>query len=363
MTANIEFLQAALAAASAQSAPNVYHPCINYHPSLPAPLPHLCSTSPLGNVASSGSISPPHRAVMALEPVSGVSAGYTSTQWSGGVSGGGPPLLGYFQPQAPFPLQLTRTPTTRDLSSVAGAPPSPFPTPPATPASGSAVCHASHTRFPFPPLPSYNLALAALAQHPPNNGVAPPNYFIPFGPILPGTLADNTPSPTPSPTHSPHTLLPTSSPVTCNVYTDTVSHSLFLSYLDEVWPHSPLRRSSSVIRSSLYDKIVSVLQGQTEAKGREKIWIKKSEFFLVEKEGRGSLLAVPVGRSRTSKRGASEGDGGGGGGGGKSGTKRQSYRLVARLEDFYYIISSYHNNTVGHHGIRKTFGLVRANCL
>ena len=351
----MEFLQAALAA-SAQPAPNVY-PYINYQAPLPGlPAPQLCRTSPLGsNVASSGSTStvspPPTRALMTLDVGNRHASAYTSTQWSAPA-----PLvpLSYLQPPA-FPVHLTRTPTTRDSSAITNAPFSPFPTPPLTPASGS-VCPVSRTRFPFPPLPSYHFALGTLPQQLPNSGPALPNYFIPLQPILPGTFTEDTPSPTPSPTHSPGSLLPTSfTPIlTHTTYTDTVSHSLFLSYLDEVWPESSLRRSSSVIRSSLYDKIVLVLQGEAGAKGRERLWIKKSEFFLVEKEGRGSLLAVPAVRSRaSSKRGPLEGDGGG-----KSASKRSSYKLVAKLEDFYYIISSYHNSNVGHHGIRKTYGLV-----
>ena len=71
----------------------------------------------------------------------------------------------------------------------------------------------------------------------------------------------------------------------------------------------------------------------------------------MEREGRGTLLAVPATKSRISKRGSSEA------GGGKMGS-RVPHKLVARMEDFYYIISTYHNNTTGHHGIRKTYGMV-----
>ena len=69
------------------------------------------------------------------------------------------------------------------------------------------------------------------------------------------------------------------------------------------------------------------------------------------KEGRGTLLAVSISKSRATKRDV------GAGGGGKI-ESRGPYKLVAKLEDFYYIISSYHNNQTSHPGVRKTYGMV-----
>ena len=277
-----------------------------------------------------------------LRGVGPAAVGY-SAHWTAATAQYLPMGYGQCFPQAALPLQ---TPTTRCYPS------SSFPTPPHTPSSAGSL-----SRFPFPPPPpppSYNVALAtAPAPSIDNTGLRQTYGQILLPPVALNLSAIKIPSPTPSPTPSPGSQ-GTATAGSVVATTDTVSHSLFESYLHETWPQDSVRRGSSTIRSPLYDKIASVLQGG-DANGREKQWIKKSEFFLVEREGRGLLLAVPVVKSRPGKRGLSPG----GSGGGKSETRGpSSYRLVARLEDFYYIISCYHNNNTGHHGIRRTYGMV-----
>ena len=164
------------------------------------------------------------------------------------------------------------------------------------------------------------------------------------------------PTPPPTPDSSPCQAIPVpkfhpshpSNPVMRNV----VAHAQFQHYLDETWPEESMRRGSAIIRASLYAKIADALRGEEAQTSRFKHWVKKSEFFLVERMqpgiGYGACLAVPVVKSRgPSKKQA----------GCKS--ARQPYRIVARLEDFVYIIGAYHNNQNGHHGIRKTYAMVR----
>ena len=105
-----------------------------------------------------------------------------------------------------------------------------------------------------------------------------------------------------------------------------------------------------MIRTSVYNKVAEFLRGG-EATARLKHWIKKTEFFLVERgcstgADYGACLAVPVGK--TKRRASSK----------VQSQPRHSYKLVARLEDFAHIIGTYHNDQKGHHGIRKTYGLV-----
>ena len=103
-----------------------------------------------------------------------------------------------------------------------------------------------------------------------------------------------------------------------------------------------------MIRSTLYEKIAETLRGG-ESTARFKHWVKKSEFFLMQKVvpgmGYGACLAVPAVRAT---RGA---------GAGMSAT-RHPHKLVARLEDFSEIISTYHNDQKGHSGIRRTYAMV-----
>ena len=122
----------------------------------------------------------------------------------------------------------------------------------------------------------------------------------------------------------------------------------FQQYLDDTWPEKTLRRGSAVIRNTLYEKIAETLRGG-EATARFKHWVRKSEFFLMEKMvpgmGYGACLAVPAVRGRVS-----------------AGTSKSAacypHRLVARLEDFSHIIASYHNDQRGHNGIRRTYAMV-----
>ena len=172
-----------------------------------------------------------------------------------------------------------------------------------------------------------------------------------------------TPPPTPDNSHSrihssllsPQTHLGIHlNPLTNN----NVSYSKFQQYLDETWPEDPHRRGSAVIRASVYKKIADVLHGLFTGSARFKHWVKKSEFFLVEKfqpgVGYGACLAIPETKSRTVSTNAKT----------RLNCKapiqvgQHSYKLVARLEDFIHIIGNYHNCQKGHHGIRKTYKMV-----
>lgn len=223
-------------------------------------------------------------------------------------------------PVRPQPLQSVMTPTTRDYAASTMPP---LPTPPPTP--------ADRTLFRHPYVPHYT----QLPSH--SNGYS---YLpLPQQPTYPAML------PTPSPSPSPSPALTSTEGLE-----NTVSHMLYESYLNETWPEQGIRRGGSVIRDSLYQQVVAVLQGE-EANARLKQWIKRSEFFLKKRDGCRSVLAVPATRSRGGKRSGADTVGG------KSET-RGPHKLVARLEDFPCIISSYHNSERGHHGIRKTYAMV-----
>lgn len=125
------------------------------------------------------------------------------------------------------------------------------------------------------------------------------------------------------------------------------NNCVFQRFLDDTWPEKTLRRGSAVIRSTLYERIADTLRGG-EATARFKHWVKKSEFFLMEKVvpgmGYGACLAVPAVRARGSA--------------GKN-AARHSHKQVARLEDFSQIIANYHNDRKGHSGIRRTYAMIQ----
>ena len=226
-----------------------------------------------------------------------------------------------------LPLQPMTTPTTQGYSTAA-APVLPFPSPPPTPTTNT-------PRFQFPP-PGYATTVADTFNSSQNYN----QHALPLPP--PTYLMAAAPTPSPSPSPSPYFATADFSGA------NSISHSLFETYLRETWPKDTLRRGGSIIRASLYQQIVSVLLGG-DAHGRLKQWIQRSEFFLVVKEGQGVLLAIPTVKSRVSKRAVAAG---------RKSESRGPHKLVARLEEFYYIIGSYHNNTKGHYGIRKTYGMV-----
>ena len=221
--------------------------------------------------------------------------------------------------------------------------------------------HYTLTAYSQPPLP---LPTYGYSQH---------NHFSPHM-TVPSTLHAPLPAwnpapmarvpspltPPPTPVSTPHcTTQPypvTPSPQlqqtqTClnPVLKSVLAYTRFQSYLDETWPEDSSRRGSAVIRASLYRRIADALGGG-ETNARFKQWLKKSEFFIVQRMqsggGHGSCLAVPAVKSRGSAKA------------GGSKATRHSYKLVARLEDFAYIIGNYHNDQNGHHGIRRTYALV-----
>lgn len=140
----------------------------------------------------------------------------------------------------------------------------------------------------------------------------------------------------------------TPSPSFAAVQSTEQNNFVFQRFLDDTWPEKTLRRGSAVIRNTLYERIAETLRGG-ESTARFKHWVKKSEFFLVEKVvpgmGYGACLAVPAVRATRAAKGAT----------------RHAHKLVARLEDFSEIISTYHNDQKGHSGIRRTYAMVSFN--
>lgn len=209
-----------------------------------------------------------------------------------------------------------------------------------------------------PHIPGYSVAPVSVStvQHipyqinsqsaPAGVGIVPhPTALFPSPPPTPDSTTGQF-QPLPPPQAYPNAHL---NPVLKNV----LAYAQFQHYLDETWPEASLRRGSAVIRASLYSKIADVLQGG-EATARFRHWVKKTEFFVIERTqpgiGYGACLGIPVVKSRGSKsacKGTSAG-----------GERHSTYKLVARLEDFVYIIGNYHNNQRGHPGIRRTYAMV-----
>jgi hypothetical protein len=128
------------------------------------------------------------------------------------------------------------------------------------------------------------------------------------------------------------------------VMRNIISYASYMQHLDETWPEKCSRRGSAVIRASLYSQIANCLKGGA-ATARFRYWVKKSGFFLIERlEADGNYavcIAVPVNQNKI-----------------ESDKSTKSYRLVAKLEEFVHLIGEYHNDTIGHYGIRKTYQMV-----
>ena len=220
--------------------------------------------------------------------------------------------------------------------------------------------------------PEYSVAPVSQTQHFPGYSVAPVSastfQHIPHqvnsqsAPASVGIVPHPTasfPSPPPTPDSTTGQFQPLPPPQAYPnahlnpVLKNVLAYAQFQHYLDETWPEASLRRGSAVIRASLYSKIADVLQGG-EATARFRHWVKKTEFFIIERTqpglGYGACLGIPVVKSRGSKS-ACKGTTAGG-------ERHSTYKLVARLEDFVYIIGNYHNDQRGHHGIRRTYAMV-----
>lgn len=134
------------------------------------------------------------------------------------------------------------------------------------------------------------------------------------------------------------------------VLRNIVSHTAYMQFLDDTWPEKCARRGSAVIRASLYSQIANSLKGGVST-ARFRYWIRKIGFFLIEKQQPNgdfiACIAVPINPKQAKKSCQCN----------KS--EYKPYRLVARLEDFAYLIGEYHNDKKGHYGIRKTYQLVR----
>ena len=127
------------------------------------------------------------------------------------------------------------------------------------------------------------------------------------------------------------------------VLRNVIAYARFNQYLEETWPENSHRRGSAVIRASFYAAIVNCLKGH-DCGTRFRHWVHRNKFFLIENPRSGApgsvaYLGVPTGKTLDR-------------------TIPKSYKIVARLEDFVYIIGKYHNDEVGHAGIRKTYAMV-----
>ena len=137
------------------------------------------------------------------------------------------------------------------------------------------------------------------------------------------------------------------------VMRNIISYASYLQYLDETWPEKCSRRGSAVIRASLYAQIADCLKGGAST-ARFRYWVRKSGFFLLEKQQTNGIydtcIAVPVNDKQQNCNS-------------KRSTTVKQYRLVAKLEDFLSLIGEYHNDVIGHYGIRKTYQMVRTACM
>ena len=130
------------------------------------------------------------------------------------------------------------------------------------------------------------------------------------------------------------------------VLRNVIAYARFNQYLEETWPENSHRRGSAVIRASFYAAIVNCLKGH-DCGTRFRHWVRRNKFFLIENrrpEASGSVAYLGVPACKTLDK-----------------TIPKSYKIVARLEDFVYIIGKYHNDEVGHAGIRKTYAMVSTN--
>lgn len=130
---------------------------------------------------------------------------------------------------------------------------------------------------------------------------------------------------------------------------NAIANAIFEKYLEETWPREGKRTGGGIIRASLYAKITNTLLGGV-APARLRQWVKRSEFFLTDSSQGEARLAVPVYRLKQEGTTQTAGK--------IKHLVTNSYRLVAKLEDFVHIIGLYHNDEVGHHGIRKTHAMV-----
>ena len=135
------------------------------------------------------------------------------------------------------------------------------------------------------------------------------------------------------------------------VMRNIISYASYLQYLDETWPEKCSRRGSAVIRASLYAQIADCLKGGAST-ARFRYWVRKSGFFLLEKQQINGVydtcIAVPL---HSKQQNCSSNN--------KKAVAVKQYRLVAKLEDFLPLIGEYHNDVIGHYGIRKTYQMVR----
>ena len=291
-----------------------------------------------------------------------------------------PPSVNVYNFDVPFPRRTPSPPLFTTSQAFPSYYSSGYTTIPARMAIETSLPATSLPQFPgysvapvskTPHLPEYSVAPVSKTPHFPGYSVAPVSastfQHIPHqinsqsvpasvGIVPHPTASFPSPPPTPDSTTGQFQPLPPPqaypnahlNPVLKNV----LAYAQFQHYLDETWPEASLRRGSAVIRASLYSKIADVLQGG-ETTARFRHWVKKTEFFIIERTqpglGYGACLGIPVVKSRGSKSACK---------GTSAGERHSTYKLVARLEDFVYIIGNYHNDQRGHHGIRRTYAMV-----
>lgn len=128
------------------------------------------------------------------------------------------------------------------------------------------------------------------------------------------------------------------------VLRDPVGCARFNQYLRETWPDNAQRRGSAVISNKMYTRIIACLRGR-RCRKTFRDWVKVNKFFLLEYPYAGApnailYLAIP------SDKAPNDGNG------------PQSFRIVAQVEEFVYVIGQYHNDLTGHPGIRRTYAKV-----
>ena len=127
------------------------------------------------------------------------------------------------------------------------------------------------------------------------------------------------------------------------VLSNPTSYMRFNQYLQETWPENASRRGSAVMRATLYTRIVACLKARKCRKTFQKR-VKTNKFFLLEYPYKGAPNAVAYLGVPSSKA--------------SSKTDAQPFKLVAKVEEFVYIIGQYHNQDTRHPGIRRTYSRV-----
>ena len=105
-----------------------------------------------------------------------------------------------------------------------------------------------------------------------------------------------------------------------------------------------LQEEEHIGRAVQYGKIVANIKDTTVCQ-EIKQWATRREFFLLNAEE--GVLAIPAVKGQVIQSPPTPG----------------TYRVVPKVEEFATIIGSYHNDSTGHPGIRKTYNRVSVLCM